>query len=95
MQNERKFTEWKPGQGHLDAAEIWGGLFWELRQEFSRERLDPVLAKAWQSVKFPSNGSDVSATFVRAILGSIPKDEVSLRSGIQNVLEKRKFASGR
>jgi hypothetical protein len=91
MQNERKFTESKPGQDHLDIAEIWGGLFWELRQRLTRETFDPILAKAWQSVKLPSNDTDVSAVFVSAILASIPEGQVPLRRKIQDVLKKRQF----
>jgi hypothetical protein len=93
MDNERKFTEAKAGADHLETAEIWGGLFWELRQRITRERLDPILAKAWQAT-LPSVGSDTPSAFVKAVLASIPDDEV-LRREIQDVLRKREFPAGK
>ena len=93
MENERKFTEAKAGQDHLETAEIWGGLFWELRQRITRERLDPILAKAWQAAA-PSIPFTASA-FVKAMLASIPDDEVSLRRDVQDVLRKREFPAGK
>jgi hypothetical protein len=92
MENERKFTEAKASQDHLETAEIWGGLFWELRQRITRERLEPILARAWQAA--PSTPLSASV-FVNAMLASIPDDEVSLRRDVQDVLRKREFPAGK
>jgi hypothetical protein len=92
MQNERKFTKPKANPDfpdHLDAGEIWGGLFWELRQRLTREKFDPILAKAWLSVKFPPNGSEAPKAFVSAILANAGGESVVKE--IKDALVKRDF----
>jgi hypothetical protein len=94
MLNERKFTKLKPkpdSSEHLDQAEIWGGLFWELRQRLTREKFDPILAKTWLSVKFPPNRTDVPAVFVTALLANASDQSAE----IQDAFKKRDFPTGK
>lgn len=90
MDNERSFTDAKPAQS-IENGEIWGGLFWELRQRFTREKFDSILAKAWRTVAFPKTGSDAPAVFVQVILDRIREAEPTWLTDAQNILRKRKF----
>src|SRR5262249_17202252 len=89
MENKRKFSE--VTRSHREKAEIWCGLFWELSQHLTREKFDPILVKAWQTVTFTNDGTAAPAVFVEAMLGAIRAREPLWLKDAQDVLKKREF----
>jgi hypothetical protein len=95
LDNEKKFDEFtqiEHSQMPYQGGEIWAGAFWEMRKRLGREIIDPLLASAWASTKWPEKESDTAATFVQTILSEgrakIRKEQLD---GIVEVLKKRAF----
>lgn len=71
LRNNRTFSEFasrSPIDIH-DGAEIWGGLFWSLREQLGDSVTDKLLATSWQSFKAPKEEGARAVQFVKALLG--------------------------
>jgi uncharacterized protein YoxC len=70
LQNQRRITELKPQAYSIlsDGGQIWGGAFWDLRQDLGQEVADKLLYRAWFSLSPSDVKSNDPSVFVRKIL---------------------------
>jgi hypothetical protein len=95
LANQRSFAELE-GIDRLqmpyDGAEVWGGAFWEIREQIRPEVLDPILARAWQSVSWPAEDAEAAPAFLEALLAVANVNGGDQRAAIiTEVLRKRGF----
>jgi hypothetical protein len=95
LANERKFSEFERLSNDrlpYTGAEIWGGAFWEMRTQYGRDAVDPILAQAWQSVQWPRSRADAARTFVDVVLATAKtKVEAGQVQAMREILERREF----
>jgi hypothetical protein len=91
LDNERRYSEFAALEQEMQyhsGGEIWGGAFWEMRSRLGREKLDPILARAWL-VEAASEQEPTAKSFVAALL-TAAEDKISA-DAIRSVLRHRGF----
>lgn len=93
--NERRFGELRNIAKEnilYEGAEIWGGAFWEMRTQITREVMDPILAEAWMSKKWITASSNYPAAFLAELL-AVSKNKIApeKQATIRELLRKRQF----
>lgn len=91
LDNERKFSEFAAlpeGMQYHSGGEIWGGAFWQMRSRLGREKLDPILAKAWLA-EAALEEEPTAKSFIGALL-TAAEDKTSA-DAIRSVLRHRGF----
>jgi hypothetical protein len=71
LDNDRKFAELQSIRSQdevYDKAEVWGGLFWAIRQKVGQNEADAAIANAWSTVIWPSAKSERVTAFLGAVL---------------------------
>lgn len=61
----------------MDAGSIWGSVFWQMREELSKDIADRLLVIAWKNVSEPAKGQQGFRTFLDAVL----KADLEIESG--------------
>lgn len=97
LKNRRTFTELDAripahdaGAAH-DAGEVWGGAFWELREQIGQSVTDKLLFSTWSDLKVNELKGKIQESFVKKLLemdrsleGGKYKNQISL------IFERRK-----
>jgi hypothetical protein len=71
-------------------GQIWGSLFWDIREALGQKATDPLLLSAWASTKWPSAPSKSVGAFLKTLLAkaAATRDAVDV---IRDRLGKRGF----
>jgi hypothetical protein len=94
LDNQRSFAEFgsiKEAMMNFDGAEVWGGLFWQLRNRLGREAADKLLATAWMQFKLPAVEDQRAAAFARRIANEAAKEGDAAQQVVLAALRERKF----
>jgi hypothetical protein len=94
LDNQRRFAEFRTiGENDIpyEGAEIWGGLFWELRARLGRAATDKLLAAAWMRFSVPAVEGERAAAFVHLILEEAGKLGRASRQSALEVVRTRRF----
>jgi hypothetical protein len=67
LENERQFDEIKAETPPQDAGEVWGGVFWDMREVFGREAADAAIADAWVATGQQLSTRAAAVTFVQEL----------------------------
>ena len=92
MVNIRKFSEIQASTPPVDAGEIWGGAFWDIRLLMGKASADKLLLLTWLALEPPDLTGDPAANFVNKLL----ELEQSLEDGnyasdIQTIFREREL----
>ena len=71
LENDRKFADFETMRTRNEiyaAADIWGGLFWAVRQKIGQDKADAAIAGAWSAVTWPRTKSERVPVFLGAIV---------------------------
>ncbi len=49
-------------------AEVWGGVFWDIRESFTKDKADKLIFQAWQSLKVNGSETDLRLNFYNQLL---------------------------
>jgi hypothetical protein len=60
-----KGREWKVPQV---AGEVWGGFFWDIREQLGTSDADALVASTWLSFTVPGNDAQIPSAFIGALL---------------------------
>jgi hypothetical protein len=99
LKNERRFTEFGgPRLKNVDAgdyiyegSEIWGGLFWSLREQLGGATVDKLLAAAWQAFKVPGKEQARAKEFAATLLAQSRKLGAAQEAAVLETLRRRGF----
>lgn len=94
LKNSRKFSDLaeNPLDNSYLPAEVWGGLFWELREGLGREYTDRLLFETWQSLlKNNDTGKSPADVYNRMVEVDKSLDGNHLQQ-IQSVFSRRGFS---
>ena len=76
-------------------AEVWGGLFWEIRTNLGRSVADSLAADAWLQIRGEAAGplpaTAINRSFVETILGLADARGEPTVSSIRETLRDREF----
>ena len=92
LRNERKFSAIKHSvmSAMSDGTEVWGGVFWEIRQLLGQVKADRLLFKAWFALRPEDARKDKGAGFVKKVLELDETEDRGIhRDQIRSVFEKR------
>jgi hypothetical protein len=91
LDNELPYRRYKPGDEPHDYGEMWGGVFWDIREKLGAELTDKMLALAWPSMLWPVDDAKVVASFVKSLLETAETiGSQRARSEVHAVLRARK-----
>jgi hypothetical protein len=98
LDNARNFAEFKAMANDrmpYDGAEIWGGMFWELRARLGREAADRLLASTWQQFEMPPGEAARAPAFARRLADQAARQGgAAQRQAVVAVLRERGFPVG-
>ena len=64
LQNDRKFAEMQPLTANFqDAGEVWGGLWWELRDILGQKKTNQLLLTIWRMLPDNLSGFPLTSWF--------------------------------
>lgn len=66
--NDRKFDEVGANSELHDVGEIWGGVFWELRERLGQPVADKLLFSSWVASRSLNTLNDFGVAFVKSLL---------------------------
>jgi hypothetical protein len=92
LRRDRRFSEvhlkdWASVQN--DGSEVWGGLFWTLRELMGREKTDRLLVETWRALPHGAAGSAYAAFSKELLSKSASLDDSRYTSQIRMALEHR------
>jgi hypothetical protein len=89
IKNTRKITELAP----VKAIPVWGGVFWELRENLGRDTADGLLLKTWIALASQKlTDQQTPGRFASKLLGIDGKHEAGQHSArIRSILSSRGF----
>lgn len=69
LKNDRKFSDLKinPLDTSYVPAEVWGGLFWDIRESLGQEYADRLLFQTWQSLVKKDTAGDLPIYFYKRL----------------------------
>ncbi|MBC7911926.1 MAG: hypothetical protein H7Y30_15570, partial [Pyrinomonadaceae bacterium] len=84
LKNDRKFSDLKinPLDTYYIPAEVWGGVFWDMRESLDQEYTDKLLFQTWQSLQRKDVKGDLPVYFYKRLL------EVNKSLGGENQLNQ-------
>jgi len=94
LSNTRNFDEFatlEVGQMPYAGAEVWGGLFWEIREKLGRDVADSLMASAWLKYAIPSQESIQAREFVKVLLIEARSKGQAQFDTAQAILQARRF----
>jgi hypothetical protein len=68
LQNERKFSDLPANAPEQQFGEIWGGAFWEMRQQFGQAIADKLLFSAWANLQPTEIRNNSATNYVNKLL---------------------------
>jgi hypothetical protein len=97
LDNDQSFADFAKGvsRDDLDApykgAEVWGGLFWNLRTELGRDSADALVASAWLATKWPEAEDQKSSAFAAALLAAAAQKTPASAASVRKIMTVRRF----
>ena len=95
LANDKKFTEFasiQDVQMPYQGAEIWGGLFWAIRDRTSRDVADPVFVAAWHAMQWPAEEARRAPAFVDALRAAARSRMTQTHfDAVEEILRAREF----
>jgi hypothetical protein len=77
-----------PGNQHANGT-VWGGAYWELREQFGKETIDGLLLATWEKFDFEKSKSDLSVFPLELLQQDKLKKGGKLGKAIRAVFKKR------
>ena len=81
----------KNGAGY-DNYEVWGSLFWSIREKITQGACDGLLLAAWRDTVWPKDSRQTTQAFLSTMINSVSgvkaAEHVAL---IKEILKKRDF----
>lgn len=77
LSNDYIFNEASANPEYHIAGEIWGGAFWELRQQFGQNTADKLLFSSWTSLKLSDSKDNFNIDFVKKLLETAQSYQMS------------------
>jgi|GEM_PF-1745295 len=70
LKNNKAYTDFPTGGGAeiFQGGEVWGGLFWDLREQLGTSEADTLIASTWLSFTIPGNDAQIRSAFIEALL---------------------------
>lgn len=90
MANDRSFDDIDMQEPH-DGGEVWGGALWAMRTALGREVIDPIIATAWLSTKWPDAEAEKPLAFANALLAAAGQRGPEQAMVVNGVLRARGF----
>lgn len=76
----------------IQSDEVWGGLFWNIRDAVGQENADNILAQTWRLLSPSTSSADVAAEFTRKLVATanqvLPVESANI---VQNIMKERGF----
>lgn len=97
LANDKSFAELQAVTSRDDmnmpykGAEVWGGLFWNLRTELGRDSADTLVTSAWLATKWPEAEDEKSSAFAAALLAAAAQKTPADVAGIRKIMMARRF----
>jgi hypothetical protein len=67
LDNNLRYTKYRPGEQPHEYGEMWGGAFWDIRKALGAGPTDRMLALAWQSMSWPLDEPQVVVGFIKSL----------------------------
>jgi Tfp pilus assembly protein PilE len=85
LNNNRRIDEIRLGLDNWDSvqndgSEVWGGVFWQMKQLLGKQNTDALLFKTWSSIEFKNYGDDAQKAY-HDFLTSLFSNEESMGLG--------------
>jgi hypothetical protein len=68
LRNDRTFDEAATNPEHHNVGEIWGGAFWELREQLGQAVADKLLFSTWVALRSSDINGDFNVIFLKKLL---------------------------
>jgi hypothetical protein len=68
LDNKRNFNELSSNTNPVDTGEIWGGAFWNIRQQLGQDLADKLFFSAWSSLTQTNIHGDFAINFVKRLM---------------------------
>lgn len=90
LSNDRKFNEASANPELHHVGEIWGGAFWELRQQLGQSTADKLLFSTWAALRFSDTPGNFNVSFVKKLLETAQSLEGGEQGGDIRAIFKRR-----
>lgn len=94
LSNKRTYNEFKDIDEYqlpYIGAEIWGGAFWEIREQLGRDTADAMIATAWLQFERPGLDTREGPEFVKILLARAKERGRTPFTAVQTILRERMF----
>ena len=95
LKNNRTYTDLPQGREWeipILGGEVWGGLFWDIREQLGPSDADALAASTWLSFTVPGNEIHNHSAFVDALLKAAEAKGPNVVETVQAALSRRKLS---
>lgn len=72
-------------------GEVWGGLFWGIRDKIGASAADSLLARTWLDFEPPADSSQIASMFILALTKAAKTDGETVSDAVRSIIASRKF----
>lgn len=94
LKNRRTYADLPKARGWgvpQEGGEVWGGLFWDIRERLGTSDADTLLASTWLSFTVPSNDNQIPPEFIKALLMAADARGPKALEAVRATSSTRKF----
>jgi hypothetical protein len=92
LDNERPYSDLSIGESSFDHSEVWGGLFWKVREILGKDHTDRILLQIWSNIPVDLTEKELYVWFAASLYeATIAVAAVPLKSSLADVWLLRGF----
>ena len=93
LENNKTYTDFPRGGAEeiYQGGAVWGGFFWDLREQLGTSEADALIASTWLSFTVPDNDAQIPSAFIEALLKAAQAKGSNVVETVRSASSRRQF----